>query len=206
MFQHGEMEHAFRNPAYVMKIHGRTHQRPGNEKRLGGIDSILVQHNPFRCVEDVTDQAVGINGAIRGAGIIGIPEQVVHPVHIKIAMEDPREGMRTFNDGTKFGWIDSRSMQECPEPLLHNRLNLVMGPVQQRFHKRLTRMGERTMPDIMEQGSSDNEPALCIGEPEPAADDIREVHRPQRVLEPGMGCTGIDEIRETQLADIPEAL
>jgi hypothetical protein len=73
-------------------------------------------------------------------------------------------------------------------------LNLVMGPVQQRFHKRLTRMGERTMPDIVEQGGSDNELALCIGEPEPAAGDIREVHRPQRVLEPGMGCTRINKI------------
>jgi hypothetical protein len=87
--------------------------------------------------------------------------------------------MRPFYDSTEFGWIDPCGMQECPEPLVHDRFDIIMGAVQQRFCQRLARVGKRTMTDIVKQGGSNDEPAFFIGKPEPAASNVREVHRPQ---------------------------
>ncbi len=85
-------------------------------------------------------------------------------------------------------------------------LDRVVGAVQEFLQKRLAGMGERAVPDVVEERSRIDKPPVFIGEPELPAGDIGKVYCPQRMLKPGVVCAGIDKVGKPQLADIPEPL
>jgi hypothetical protein len=67
-------------------------------------------------------------------------------------------------------------------------------------------MGEGAMAYIVEEGRGNDQLPVVIGQLEPAARDIGEIHGPKRMLEPGMVCAGVDKKREPELPDVAEAL
>jgi hypothetical protein len=89
-------------------------------------------------------------------------------------------------------------IEECP--------NLVVALVQAIHHERFNGMGERTVADIMEEGGTGDQLPFTVIEVELPADQVRKIHRSKGVFEPGMVRTRIDQVREPQLPDIPEAL
>ena len=51
-------------------------------------DPVLIQCDPLRSQVEIPDEAVRIDCAVRSAGTVRVPEQVIHPVHIEITMND----------------------------------------------------------------------------------------------------------------------
>jgi hypothetical protein len=62
------------------------------------------------------------------------------------------------------------------------------------------------MADIMEESGTGDELPITVIEVELPADPVRKVHRPEGVFEPGMIRPGIDQVRESKLPDVPQAL
>jgi len=58
----------------------------------------------------------------------------------------------------------------------------------------------------MEEGGRCDEPRLAGIEPEVAAHDPGQVHRPERVLKPGVVCAGVDEVCKPELGYVAESL
>ena len=109
------------------------------------------------------DETLGIHRAIRRTGVLRIPEQVIHPVHIEIAVDNAGQGMFSFHYGTELTGVNFQVNELAADLILYNGFNIIMSPVQERFHERFTGMGERTMPNIMEKRCGNHQPALRIG-------------------------------------------
>jgi hypothetical protein len=67
-------------------------------------------------------------------------------------------------------------------------------------------MGKGAMSDIMEKGGCKHKHPVFVRKPEPPAGNIGKVHSSQRMFKPCMVCTGVNEVGETQLVDVPEPL
>jgi hypothetical protein len=93
-----ELKHALSDTADMMVVNGRPHKGAGDEKRFGSVDTILVKDHPPVCPDQVADEPLCVHGAIRGPGIIGIAEQVVHPVHIKVTVDNARERVLSLHN------------------------------------------------------------------------------------------------------------
>lgn len=81
-----------------------------------------------------------------------------------------------------------------------------MTPPHKLLHHRFGGVGEGTVADIMEERGRGDHPRLITIKPELVAHEPGEVHRPERVLEPGMVCAGVDEICKPELSHVAEPL
>ena len=52
----GHLEHALPNPADMMIVNSRTHQRSCNKERFGRVNAVLVERNPVRGQVEIPDQ------------------------------------------------------------------------------------------------------------------------------------------------------
>ncbi len=75
------------------------------------------------------------------------------------------------------------------------------------------RMGERVMPDVVQQGGQAHEREIIVGNalelaplPEECQRAPGEVVRPQGMFEPRMGRSRVDQVGVAQLADVTQAL
>jgi hypothetical protein len=85
-------------------------------------------------------------------------------------------------------------------------IDLVVASSRELLHHRLGDVGEGAVADVVEEGGRGDEFGLAGVEPELARHQAREVHRPERVLEPDMVCPGVDEVCKPELGDVPEPL
>ena len=80
------------------------------------------------------DQALGIHCAIGGTGVIGIAEQVVHPVDIKVPVNDPRKRVVSLHDTAQFIGTDAIFFEKSAGPLADNGCDIVMGHMEELLH------------------------------------------------------------------------
>jgi len=162
MFKNRQLKHTLPDPAHMMVIHGRAHQRACDQERFGSVHPVLVKHRTFGSPDKVTDKALGIHGAIRSTGVIRIPEQIIHPVHIEISVDNTGQRVFSFHHCAELIGIDTGCTELAPHLVLDDQIDIIVGAAEEFFHEGFTRMGERAMTDIVEQRCGNNEHTLVI--------------------------------------------
>ena len=207
MIKHCNLEHAFTDPAHMVEVDGRAHQGPCDEQRFCCIDAVLVKNDPLRCQVDVPDQAMCIDRAVQCPGIVHIAEQVIHPVYIEIAVDDSRETMASFHNCAQIGCINSQHIQLRAELRQLRSPRYHRGLAEPGFHQRFACMGKRAVTHVMEESRDQHHAARSSSaEPELPAGDTGQMHRSYRMFKTSVVSTGIHQVGESQLADVPQPL
>ena len=122
-------------------------------------------------------------------------------------MDDAREAVFSGDDGADLGGADPLILEDGGDRSFPDEaVDLVVAPPGELLHHRLGDVGEGAVADVVEEGGGGDEFRLPVVKAELPAHQAREVHRPERVLEPGMVCAGVDEVREAELGDVAEPL
>jgi hypothetical protein len=157
-------------------------------------------------MDQMPDEALGIDRSVGCTRIVGIPKEVIHTVNIKISVNYAGQWMFPLYDSAEFGRINPPFSQPVTCLFLDNRFNIIMGPIKEQVYERFTCMGKWPMPDVMEKGGCNHQCMVMIRKPEPAGGYIGKEHGAKRVFKPCMVGSGIDKIRKTELFYISEAL
>jgi hypothetical protein len=72
------------------------------------------------------------------------------------------------HNSAEFVRINRRCTEQIACLFLYNLIDLIMGTLQEFLHERFTRVGEWSVPDIMEEGCGNYQRALIIRKPKPA--------------------------------------
>jgi LPPG:FO 2-phospho-L-lactate transferase len=206
VFCHGKLEHAFSNPAHMVKVDVRPHLGPGNQERIRSVHPIFVESNAFVCPDEVAYKSLGIDCTIRCPRVVSIAEKVVHTVDIEIAVDYPRQFMRALHDPAQFIRIDPGLFQEWNLLPVKDGIDFIVGVMQESLHEGLAGMGERTVANVMEKCGDCDECPFIVRQSESPRCHIRKEHRAKGVLKPGMVGPGIDKVGKAKLLNIAEAL
>src|SRR4030042_2338658 len=162
MFQYGELEHTLRDPAYMVEIDGRSHHCAGDKQRFCGIHPVFINNCPLTGPDQVPYKTLGINRSIGGTCVIGIPEKVIHPVHVQVAMNDPGKGVLSFYHSAELTGINSLREEHLACLFLHHHFNIIVRTAQVFLHERFACMREWPMPDVMKKSRGEHQWVLSF--------------------------------------------
>ena len=80
----------------MVVIHGRPHQGAGNQEGFCSIDPSLLNGDLAIGDNRIPYQTVGIDRPVGHPGIVGVAEEVIHPVNVKLTVQDAREPVFPF--------------------------------------------------------------------------------------------------------------
>lgn len=207
LFPEGVDEHARRDPAHVVEVDRRAHQRPGDEERFGGVDTAFAQRDARFGEDRAPDQPVRVDRPVGHAGVVGVPHQVVHPVDVEAPVDDACEAVLACDDGADLGRVDPLRLEDVGDRSLPDEtVDLVVASPDELLHHRFGDVGERPVADVVEEGGRRDEFRLAVVKPELPAHEACKVHRPERVLKPGVVCARVDEVCKPELGDVAEPL
>lgn len=187
-----------------MQIDLPVHQSAGDEELLDGVDAFGFEDKFI--VDDVHHfyQSGGGYVSFGHAAEERVPAEVVHAVHIELAgnelvQEPPR--ILIFED--PYRKVRSRDSLHHQQGYLFVGYTLNEGMLEY--------MGERSVSEIMEQDGNHSSLSLLVGDsysflPQGAESFLHKMHGSKGVKEAAMHSPGIDEIRQTELADTIESL
>lgn len=208
MFQHRELEHALTDTADMMVIDARSHEGPGYQERFGRVHPVLIKNRlAAGRLDQVPDQPLGIHCTVRGAGIIGIAEKVVHPVNIEIPVYDPGEMVLSPHNTAQLSRIDTM-VPESGSGITrtHDPPDIIVPRTEVLFHQRLACMRERAVPDIMEESGRNHERPFLPWKAKPPGRHIGKEHGTKGMLKARVVRPGVHEVRKPELPDIAESL
>ena len=138
---------------------------------------------------------------------MGVPLEVVHPIHVELALDDPGERVVARHEPADLGRIDPGLVQEAGGARgLDELADLLVGAAEPGAEERLGRVAVRPVAHVVEKCGRSHGAGRAGIEIEVAAEAAREVHGPERVLEAGVIRAGVDEVCESELPDLAEAL
>ncbi len=66
----------------MVTVDGRVHQRAGHEEALRGLNVPFREDEASVHEPERTEQAAVIDRPVGNAGMVGVTDEVVHPVHV----------------------------------------------------------------------------------------------------------------------------
>ena len=81
----GPAQHCLADSCDRMHVDCGVHQCAGEQQTLGGLDVALVQDEFAVDKGQLPNQPLGVDRAVGDAGVVGVPNEVVHPVDIEFA-------------------------------------------------------------------------------------------------------------------------
>ncbi len=211
----GRIEQAFRTPSEhrlgdaggVVAVHCRGHQRPGDEQALGGLD-VALREDEFPVDEgEFPDQPLVVDGAVGDAGVVGVPDEVVHPVHVEFARDELAElAVAGHEVGHRVGVQPVIREDAGDRPRLQQFVHVVVPLPGVAVDDGLDVVAERRVAHVVQEGGRPHPLGLLTLHVEVAQCLVGEVIDAEAVLEAGVVRGGIDQRDGAELADVSESL
>ncbi|EMA64409.1 hypothetical protein C468_08671 [Halorubrum kocurii JCM 14978] len=208
----GPAQHRLRDARDVVGVDDRVHQRARQQEALGRLDVPLVQDElalarPVVDERQLPDEPLGVDGAVRHAGVIGVAHEVVHPVHVELARDEsavpPLAGDEPGDPlGVEVVVAERLSDRAGREQLVDVVVVLPRAAVRERLQV----VAEGTVADVVEHGRRLDPVRALAPDPEVVERPAGEVIDAQRVLEASVVRGRVDELDRAELFDVSEPL
>jgi hypothetical protein len=84
-------EHRLADPGDGMAVDGGVHQRPRKQQRFRRLDVALREHELAVDEPELANESAVVHGSVGNAGVVGVPDEVIHPVDIEFPRNELSE-------------------------------------------------------------------------------------------------------------------
>ncbi len=156
----------FRAARHRMKIHLPIHLIPGHQIVLDGMHAAFLDHDMAPVGTKHAQNPVQIEGAAVDSGEIGVPQQVVHPVGVHLARDQTDHDFMPVSPVDHLGHLLRKISGHGRQHAVHFRIlqhNSTRPFLMEGKEHALEGMGERPVPDIVQQGGAQAQQFLLRG-------------------------------------------
>ena len=200
---HGVGEHQLGRPHRPVEVYRLEHLVPRDEERLESVEGgplqeqVVVGANAHR-----VDDALDVHLPVLDPCEVGVPQKVVHHVGAQTTGDD----LVHERPAPRLAYAELRYLRRLvavpPQDISYFRLGhyplgqIFVGQVGLLCQDLFEEVGERPVPNVMEEGGDPQLLDVVVPEPrfvrQRLRDEASDVHRPDHVLEPAVHAAGVD--------------